>query len=492
MARPGLRPPARLTWRAWAPDAPLLAFSALAILTALMGGSARGDVQSLMVLRPVAALLLGYGLVMLQAGDLRRYRVPLLFGAAVVVLPLLQLVPLPFGLWSQLPGREQIAEIDRVAGLYPIARPLSLVPEATINALFSLLIPAAALILAIRLDRAGLDRLLPLCAALAMVSALLGILQLLGDHGGARYLYEITNPSAAVGLFANRNHQAALLAIAIPLLGCWGARFGPYGGMRRLTAFAGVVVLIPLILITGSRSGLIAAAVGLVATIALLPQWMKPGEGDSGWIGQAGRRTRIAGWIAVVAVPLGLGLLTVLTGPAEAWERLRLVFETDDLRFRALPTMLGMASKYWPAGTGMGSFERVYQANEPDRLLSPVFLNHAHNDWLELLITGGVPAVLLLIFALGLTLHAALRSLLGRNRDPGAAQHSQLGLIIIVLVGIVSFSDYPLRTPLLQVFFVVAVVWAACPATLNRPMAEADKQLTLGRIGQKQGRRNAE
>ena len=488
MARAGSRPLARLEWRAWLPDAPFLAFCALAILTALMGGSARGDVQSLMFLRPLAALLLGFGLLMLRACDLQRYKVALLFGAAVVALPLFQLVPLPFGLWSALPGRDQIVEIDRVAGFNHIARPLSMVPEATINALGSLLIPGAALILAIRLDRTGLERLLPLCIALAMGSAILGILQRLGNHGGALYLYEITNPSAAVGLFANRNHQAVLLAMAMPMLVYWAARSGPRNLPHRLIAFAGIVVLVPLILITGSRSGLIAAAIGLIATIALLPQWTRrTADNPNSSVGRS-RRARIAGWIVVVAAPVGLGIATVLTGRAEAWDRLRLVFGTEDLRFQALPAMLKVASKYWPAGSGMGSFEKVYQANEPDWLLSPVFLNHAHNDWLEVTITGGLPAVVLLILAVGLTLLAAQRTLLGHSGDFASARYGKLGLIIISLVGIVSFSDYPLRTPLLQVYFVVAVVWASCPEILNRPMAEADNQLSPGRIGYKQGR----
>ena len=482
------RPAKSAAWRTPAFDGPFLAFCLLAIVTALMGGSARADVQSLIVLRPVAALLLGYGLWLLDADDLRRNKVLLFFAVAVVSLPLLQLIPLPFSLWSQLPGREQIAEIDRVAGLGQIARPLSLVPDATLNSLASLIVPAAALILAIRFDRAALERLLPLCAAITLVSAALGILQTFGSPGSALYFYEITNPSAAVGLFANRNHQACLLALTIPMLLLWGARRDGGAISRRLAALAGIGVLIPLILITGSRSGLIAAAVGLVVALALLPRWLAagPGQSDPGF--KENRLRRVSVWGAVLAVPAAMALATIWLGRAESWDRMRLVFTTEDLRFKALPTMVKVAAKYWPAGTGMGSFERVYQANEPDQLLSPVFLNHAHNDWLEMVITGGLPAVILISAALGAILHIALRALLGKNGDLRTASYVHLGLIIIALIGIISVSDYPLRTPLLQIYFVIAMVWVSCSNVVNTPIANPDRQNIADRSGNRRGR----
>ena len=482
------RPKAQFDWRALPLNGPVLAFGALVLVAALMGGSARGDVQSLMILRPVAALLLGFGLWMLQADDARRYKVPLLLAAAVVALPILQLVPLPFSLWSHLPGREQIAEIDRVAGLANIARPLSLVPEATFNAACSLLIPAAALVLAIQFDRTWLERLLPLCLVLALISAMLGVLQLLGDRGGPLYLYEITNPAAAVGLFANRNHQATLLALALPMAVLWGTRPDPGHVLRKFVAVAAIAVLLPLILITGSRAGLIAAAAGLVAALVLLPSWSATPAGVAGLPPRISRTARITGWFAVVTVPAGLAAATVLLGRAEAWDRLWQAFATKELRFEALPAMLDVASRYWPVGTGMGSFERVYQASEPDRLLSPVFLNHAHNDWLELIITGGLPATGLLMIAIGITFYAAARRLFGTKRLSRPDPYWQLGLIVIVIFGIVCLSDYPLRTPLLQVIFVVAVVWAACPESQSRPMADAKIVLFPDRNGNKQGR----
>ena len=317
---------------------------------------------------------------------------------------------------------------------------------------------------------------------------MLGILQILGDRGGSLYLYEITNPSAAVGLFANRNHQATLLALVLPMLALWGLHSQPTQILRKFIAFGGMAVLLPLILITGSRVGLITAAAGLVAMLTFLRNW-SVSAGDSDGAGLlAKKKTRIVGWMAVVAIPTGLVAATILLGRAEAWDRLRLIFETEELRFKAFPAMTELASKYWPVGTGFGAFEKVFQANEPDALLSPVFLNHAHNDWLELLITGGLPAVALLVTAVCVSLLSALRRRTGVRQDPRSKSYRQLGLIIIGLFGIVSISDYPLRVPILQVYFIVAAVWASGPAILSLPMAETKITGFSNRNENRQGR----
>ena len=38
----------------------------------------------------------------------------------------------------------------------------------------------------------------------------------------------------------------------------------------------------------------------------------------------------------------------------------------------------------FPTGSGLGTFERVYQLHEPAQVMMWELINHAHNDWLEL------------------------------------------------------------------------------------------------------------
>jgi len=475
-ARAGHSP--RSFLRGLAANAPFLVVAALLIGTFLLGGSARAGVQSLMVLRPLAALALGYGLWTLRPEHLRRHRVLLALALAVVALPLLHLMPLPHAVWSALPGREQIVAIDRLAGLGQIARPLSLVPDATANALLSLLVPMAVLVLGIQLDRPSRKRLVPLIILLALASATLGVMQLLGPRGGPLYLYDITNADSAVGLFANRNHQACLLAMAIPLIALWGTRrgrgpaqrSGPGTILRRVCALTAIGMLVPLILVTGSRAGLLLAAIAILAVAGLLPGWLAQAQ-------EARARRRGRTTLSRLALPLGLvslaGLLamaTAFTGRAEAWNRLRL-YDPEDLRFRAFPAAARAAWRYWPAGSGIGSFEAAYQSNEPDALLAPGLLNHAHDDWLELVMTGGLPAVILLVTALAVAIGAIFRvfrpTIPGRAADP----HGQVGAILLGLVAVASIGDYPLRTPAIEAIFVIAAIMVTCAVTPQAAIA---------------------
>ena len=435
------------------------ALTALLAAAFLLGGSARGDAWSLIVLRPLAALLAGFGCWQLEWRRVRGHRFVAIMAAAIIALVLIQLVPLPFAVWSQLPGREQVVQIDLIAGLGQIARPFSLVPEATLNAALSLLVPLAALVLGMQLDLAGRAAVLPVVLGLTGLSALMGLLQVLGDAGNALYLYDITNPAAAVGLFANRNHQALLLAAALPMTALW-ATCG--GGTVRLTAGVVMVLgLIPLILITGSRAG---AAAGLAALLSLPLVMARAPLRDTSLPGRLGglRAAPAARYAIGAALVLAIAAVTIALGRAEAWERLQTAFQGEDLRFRIMPTLIQMFPEYWPVGPGVGSFEKIFQAREPDALLSPVFMNHAHNDWIEAALTGGLPGILLIGAAVVATATCSFKRFASRAGRAAPDHLGRLGLIVICLIAMGSLTDYPLRTPLMQVVFVMAILWASC------------------------------
>lgn len=441
------------------------AFWALILLLAaafVLGGSARGDVASLMVLRPLAAGLLGFAVWQLRFEQVKQHRLVAAMALAVVALPVVQLVPLPEAIWSHFPGRQQVVDIDRVAELGKIARPLSLVPDATLNALISLVVPLAALALGIQLDRKALERLLPVLLGLIGVSALFALMQTLGGSDGPLYFYDVTNRGSAVGLLANRNHQAVLLAMAIPMLALLASRTGDNRAFLMAGALIAVLVLLPLILVTGSRAGAIVGLFALLSVGLVIP--LRTGLGEDRRV-NARKLTRIWPSAAAGAALLALGLigLTVYLGRADAINRLAASLSDDDLRFRIIPTVAEMFLRYWPAGTGLGSFEAIFQANEPDALLGPVYMNHAHNDWLETGLTGGLPGIFLLFVATVGTAAGIVRTFMRRTGQVAPDRFARVGLILIALAGIASLSDYPLRTPLFESVFIVAVLWASCP-----------------------------
>lgn len=457
-----------------ATSGPMRAMCLLLVAAFLLGGGSRGDITSLIVLRPLAVLILGYGLSTLELSHIRANRFVFGMGLAVLALPALHLLPLPPAWWGSLPGRDLVTAIDHAAGLGQVWRPLSLAPDATLNALEAALVPFAVLVLGVQLDTRELQRLVTVVLVLGGISALLGLAQVLDGKNLSLYFYKVTNDGKAVGLFANRNHQALLLASLLPMLAVWADAGGDAGVDRQragwLFGLLAGMALLPLIMITGSRAGLLLAAVALV----LIAVFLRPSAARmSGAASQARdvlpARLRAAMPIGLAAITIGVLALTVWLGRGAALQRLFASVPGEDLRFLIVPTLLTMIRGYLPLGTGLGSFERAYQVHEPDSLLEPTYMNHAHNDWLELILTGGLPALALLILAMTAWLLRARHLHARRFGQSGELRLAWLGMVVILLAALASLGDYPLRAPSLACFFVMAVLWACCPLPKNQP-----------------------
>lgn len=448
----------------------LAAVAGFMVLVFLLGGGARADIETLQLLRPVSVLVLSFALANLRREHVAGNRLLVGLAAAWLGLHLLQQVPLPPQLWQALPGRGIVAEIDRAAAVGEVWRPLTMVPSATRNAAWTLLAPLAVLVLGIQLDAVAREKLLALLVGLGLVSALLGVLQLLGDAQGPLYFYRITNNGSAVGLFANRNHQAVFLATVPPMLFAWAAlrgnRVQTGAGVNSLApwtywacAACGTLLVTPLILVTGSRSGLVTSLLGLLAIPALL----------------SGRSARSHGSAtALLALAIAsLALLTVMLGQGIAFERL-VGSDPGDQRIRILGTLMDMVRLYSPWGTGFGSFTEIYELHEPRRLIAAFYMNHAHNDWLELVLTGGWPSLALAaIAALGWFVRLA-QLLRPSGEDPDRVLMGRLGLLILLMLAAASLGDYPLRAPALACLAMAAALWAAptpnrCAAEISHP-----------------------
>lgn len=411
----------------------------------VMGGSARGDVAALPVLRPLAVLALAAGLYTAPAAFFRRQAPGLILVAALFALPLLQLLPLPPGIWQALPYRGLVAEIDAWSGIGNVWRPLSLMPGATWNAFWSLFVPASVFVLVLQLDRRGKVMALSCVLVAGSLSAALGLAQVAGDVEGTLYFYAVTNRGSAVGLFANRNHQALLLAMMIPMTFVVASlrmtRRSREGRPRPLvTALRrwGLPVLVSaallsLLLITGSRAGILLGAVALPAIAWIIAPY----------------RPKRLGWSVTAPALLWLALLgaAVFLDRDLALDRLAAADPALDARATIIPVIVPLIREVIVVGTGLGSFDRFYLIHEPDALLGASYMNHAHNDWLELAMTGGLPALLLLLAMACLVLRSAYSAIRPISPDPEASMMTRLALVILVMIGLHSLADYPLRVP---------------------------------------------
>jgi O-antigen ligase len=167
------------------------------------------------------------------------------------------------------------------------------------------------------------------------------------------------------------------------------------------------------------------------------------------------------GYLVATALVFGVAVLSLLMSRAEAFDRLFAGDGTDELRFAVWPLILEMAQKYFPVGSGIGTFVEAYQIDEPLALLDQSYLNHAHNDWLEIYMTGGAPAALLATLAVVAWIRSVYFLVVSQEAARRDVVLAKLGASIIFMLAVASIGDYPLRVPSLSAFFMIATVWMA-------------------------------
>ena len=442
-------------WFAVTPDKAFWFFSLFMLVVLFTGGGSRYDISSVGPLRAISAVFLAIAIYAQTQKSFHKVAPPVSLLIILGLLMAAQLIPLPPALWSGLPGREAIYEAGVLIDANEIWRPITLSPLRTLNALTSLVVPLSALMLLALLDEEGWRRVPILIVAAGIASALLGIAQVTLPGAASLYFYEITNQGSAVGFFANRNHNALFLNIAL-LISSWHVlpdrpRWNP----ANLFTAAGHLILLLGILINGSRFGF--ALFGLVALILAFRFILR--ARSEGKLGQAGPLPQQMLAFLGGAVALGIIALFLASDRVPALSRL---FEQDvaqDLRARSFATVWQMAGDNLPFGVGFGAFEQAYRKVEPDALLSSVYFNHAHDDWLQIVIEGGVPAILIFCFGLFLIVRRGFKIWQLRKLRATSLSEPLLGFLILTMIGLHIFVDYPLRTPIMMVIAAIALGW---------------------------------
>ncbi|HET7377259.1 MAG TPA: O-antigen ligase family protein [Anaerolineae bacterium] len=132
----------------------------------------------------------------------------------------------------------------------------------------------------------------------------------------------------------------------------------------------------------------------------------------------------------------------------------------EDMRWPIVQVTSQAAIANLPFGSGFGTFVPVFEQFAPRTLLLDQnrYVNHAHNDWLELWLTGGVIAIVLAVGFLAWLAASTFR--LWRRGEPEARvldlALAQAASIVIVLLLVHSALDYPLRTAAISVLFAIA------------------------------------
>ncbi len=429
---------------------PFILLAALLIILWIAGGASRADVIGQVVTRG-AAWGIAIIFILFAARPQWRSIAPVaLFLTAIVLLVAFQLLPLPPSLWLELPGRGLLAEAAAASGQEQPWRPLSISPEATVNALSSLIVPAVALVLAAGLQRTDHWRVVTVMLGLIVAATILALLQFSGAHFDNPLINDV--PGAVSGSFANRNHLALFVAIGCLLAPVWAFRDERQSRWKALAALALLLFFALIILATGSRTGMLLGALGIA--IGLLIVWRRI----------TGELKRLPKKIAIPMVLAFAGLLaiaiilSVTLDRAVSVERALSLEAGVDLRSQTRPIVLDMIGGYFPAGSGYGAFDSAFRIHEPSALLGPSYFNHAHNDLLEVVLDGGLPGLLLLVAAGGWWLWKSIQAW-STIKECEKALLAKLGSAIVLLGIVASTWDYPARTPIIMTVVMIAAIW---------------------------------
>lgn len=385
----------------------------------------------------------------------------LLLLAAAGALLVLELLPLPPFLWSILPGRDWVVEGYAAMGLDRPWLPLSLSPDGTLMTLASLIVPLAMILLIYASSGYGRFYCVFVMFAIAVLSIFLGLLQRMQGPDSLYYIYEITNRGGVVGFFANRNHLATFLLMTLPFVGALAvdpkraARTADHDDARvgRLMITGCLALLFAVgVLIVSSAAGwflLLPAIFGAAAVFVRSEKGKVPPA-----LVQTGMFVAVVCIVAAVVAPLQV---------SDLGEKLSGI--DPQHRNMSIRTTAAAALDYLPFGSGAQSFNLIYPHYEDAANASLEYMNHAHDDYVEVFLEHGLLGLALI----GAALFFWVRQT-GKQWRPGKGDPlSRAGFVAIGMVVAHSLVDYPSRTAAIAALLAMSAALMVAPVSEELP-----------------------
>lgn len=336
------------------------------------------------------------------------------------------------------------------------SQPLSIAPTATAR--------AVVLLVGFTILLGGLTRLFHvtgvrrLCTGLVVIGALLAVIGIvqkatLGDHAalGMRIygFWAPQNPlTTPFGPFVNKNHFAGWMLMTLPValgLGLgwadrarrwmgqgWRDAMGwlssPDVGKLQLTAIAGLLMGVSLTM-TKSRSGI--AGFLLAATVGTVVVGRRFGTGHSRWVAVGGLLLVVTGIFAWAGVDVG--------------ERFSAGAGAVDLRRHIWSDSTRVVRDFPLVGTGLNTFGQAMLSYQST--LRATHFQEAHNDYLQILVEGGLLIALPAAAAL-LLLARAIRHRFRLQQDDAMTYWLRFGATMgLVAIGLQSLVEFSLQMP---------------------------------------------
>lgn len=384
------------------------------------------------------ALVVAVSLLARNPPQTRLARGALAVMLAAFAVVALQLVPLPDGLWKATAPRAGLARDLAAAGVSSGVRHWTLTPYGTEAALWRMLPPLAAFLAGLALARGFRRGVLLYVVLLTLANLGLAFQQAGLPQNSPQRIYPVIDGVAMFGgIFINQNHFATALVIAMTLALClavdaWRRRVrGTRKRELQALALAGLAAIcmagVPL---TASRAGIALVAPALLGALVL-----------TGLV-------RLDRLLKRPAFALPAFALAV----AVAWVFLRwlAIARAQDPRFLIADSTFRLGLSYLPWGSGAGSFTPVFETDLPKALWIPQYVNHAHNEFAQWWLVGGLPAMAVVAAGLVVFVLAGLRLLRLHGRRPMAVLASGCWMAVAAALAH-SWVDFPLGTTALAV-----------------------------------------
>jgi O-antigen ligase len=283
--------------------------------------------------------------------------------------------------------------------------------------------------------------------------ALFALLQNLASNGKLYWLRTPRNGGWIYGPYVNHNHYAGLmeLLVPVPLVLCQ-TRFAQ--GWVRNAAIGIAALMTGTIFLSGSRGGMLAFLVELAFLGILALRTWRTSRGT----------TSLAVFLA-----LAIGLL-VWIGGGEVAKRIKTIQSdtrtelSGGTRLSLNKDSLHMAAKRPILGWGLGNFPIAYPQFRS--FYTNLFVNAAHNDYLQLLVETGLAGLAAMFWFLVVVYRYGLRKLENWTSDIGGA------IAAVCLTGVTgilvhSFVDFNLQVTANAAWFYVFCALAASTTTIE-------------------------
>lgn len=430
-------------------------------LAILLGGGGTVNPQTEMVLQVLTALLM-VPLVISpswQRGLGNIQNSAWILGGLVLLIPALQLAPLPPSIWRNLPGRA--VEIESLALIQKDSAwmPLTMAPARTFASLLAMIFPVLLMLQVSRLSLRGRSWLCVAIVGCGIGSLVLGVLQLSHTGGMDWSLYNEFSEGFLVGFQANRNAEADFLLICLLAMGVLATSRLSDGRQHSLTLAALTLGMLTFglgLIMTGSRTGI---ALSIMALAFL------------GWMLWPVMQIRISN---VRLLSSGIAVLAIGSGLMQLQSVQKVIARfamTREARWDLWADTWYAIGQVWPFGSGIGTIVPMLEAAERLDVVDQSRPVRAHNDWLEWTLEAGLPGLItlaLIILVIGVLVVRALRATGQTGTNPSRRTQVIFACGLLMIEAFHAIVDYPMRSMSLAMLTAVAVAFLTNPAAPQR------------------------